>query len=215
MAEEGFACFGTEIPSFSFADAETGHESGSIPIVYKNGKIEDLRFDSDFFDAVSIWHVLEHVRDPRSTLSEISRVLKPNGILMIAVPNYGSIQAALFGKHWFHRDLPRHLYHFTRECLLERLTEFGMEAILVETRSIDQNILGFIQSAENLIFSGKRANAFYFLLKFQKRATLRAFGWIQYGCLALILLPPAILEDLIFTSLGLGATLIIYAKKQA
>lgn len=73
------------------------------------------------FDAITLWHVLEHVTDLESTLSYFSTHLNPNGALIIAVPNHISFDAKHYEEFWAAYDVPRHLYHFepkTIEALL-------------------------------------------------------------------------------------------------
>jgi len=67
------------------------------------------------FDCITLWHVLEHFHDPLKYLSEISRILKQNGICLIALPNSGSYDAEHYGSYWAAYDLPRHLWHFSPE----------------------------------------------------------------------------------------------------
>jgi SAM-dependent methyltransferase len=64
------------------------------------------------FDCITLWHVLEHFHDPFKYASEISRLLKPGGVCVIALPNSSSFDAEHFGKFWAAYDVPRHLWHF-------------------------------------------------------------------------------------------------------
>lgn len=68
---------------------------------------------SQKFDAVTMWHVLEHVHQLHEYLDEISRVLKQDGVALFALPNYKSKDAAHYQEYWAAYDVPRHLYHFT------------------------------------------------------------------------------------------------------
>jgi SAM-dependent methyltransferase len=70
-------------------------------------------FPAGDFDAISLWHVLEHVHDLYPYLHRIKDLLKPNGIVFIAVPNYTSYDARKYGSAWAAYDVPRHLYHFS------------------------------------------------------------------------------------------------------
>ncbi len=65
------------------------------------------------YDAISLWHVLEHVHDLHGYLQTFSRILKPGGKLIIAVPNYTSYDATVYQQYWAAYDVPRHLYHFS------------------------------------------------------------------------------------------------------
>jgi 2-polyprenyl-3-methyl-5-hydroxy-6-metoxy-1,4-benzoquinol methylase len=65
------------------------------------------------FDVITLWHVLEHVHDLNEYLSIFYKLLKPNGRLIIAVPNYTSYDAQYYHEYWAAYDVPRHLYHFS------------------------------------------------------------------------------------------------------
>jgi 2-polyprenyl-3-methyl-5-hydroxy-6-metoxy-1,4-benzoquinol methylase len=74
---------------------------------------EDISaLQSESFDSITLWHVLEHFHDPYKYASEIRRLLKPNGTCIIALPNSSSFDAWHFGKFWAAYDVPRHLWHF-------------------------------------------------------------------------------------------------------
>ncbi len=78
------------------------------------------------FDVISMWHVLEHVPDIENQIKELKRLLKPNGSIIIAVPNFKSYDAMHYGSFWAAFDVPRHLWHFSKNAI-ERL--FLKEAI--------------------------------------------------------------------------------------
>ena len=84
--------------------------------------LEDADLPADSFDMVSLLHVLEHVPDPRATLKAAYRLLRPGGILLLALPNAGSMEAKVFGASWYPLDLPRHFWGFSPQTLT-RLTE--------------------------------------------------------------------------------------------
>ena len=65
------------------------------------------------FDAITLWHVLEHVHDLQGYVENFSQLLKADGKLIIAVPNYTSKDAQTYGTYWAAYDVPRHLYHFS------------------------------------------------------------------------------------------------------
>jgi 2-polyprenyl-3-methyl-5-hydroxy-6-metoxy-1,4-benzoquinol methylase len=68
-------------------------------------------------DVITLWHVLEHVHDVDYHLNLFSRLLKPDGILVIAVPNFRSYDAEVYGAFWAAYDVPRHLWHFSRNAI--------------------------------------------------------------------------------------------------
>ncbi|CAN5234812.1 class I SAM-dependent methyltransferase [soil metagenome] len=72
-------------------------------------------FKSDKFDVITLWHVLEHVGDLKTQIIEIEHLLKRNGLLIIAVPNFKSYDAQYYKEYWAAFDVPRHLWHFSRQ----------------------------------------------------------------------------------------------------
>jgi len=69
------------------------------------------------FDVITMWHVLEHVPDVEKQIKELKRLLKPNGTILIAVPNFNSFDAKHYGKFWAAYDVPRHLWHFSKTAI--------------------------------------------------------------------------------------------------
>ena len=69
------------------------------------------------FDVITMWHVLEHIDDLRYQTEQLHRLLKDNGRLVIAVPNYKSYDAEYYKDKWAAYDVPRHLNHFHKESL--------------------------------------------------------------------------------------------------
>ncbi|GEP49997.1 methyltransferase [Flavobacterium noncentrifugens] len=68
-------------------------------------------------DVITMWHVLEHVSNVEAQISELKRLLKPNGTIFIAVPNFKSYDAQHYGEFWAAYDVPRHLYHFSKTAI--------------------------------------------------------------------------------------------------
>ncbi|WP_309607835.1 class I SAM-dependent methyltransferase [Flavobacterium sp.] len=66
------------------------------------------------FDVITMWHVLEHVPNLKEQISELKRLLKPNGTIIIAVPNFKSYDAKYYKEFWAAYDVPRHLWHFSK-----------------------------------------------------------------------------------------------------
>lgn len=99
----------------------------------KNYNIHPLESDELFklpngkFDAITLWHVLEHVHDLHQYVKRIKEVLAKNGVLFIAVPNYTSLDAASYKEHWAAYDVPRHLYHFSPKSMEVLMKSHGME----------------------------------------------------------------------------------------
>ncbi len=75
------------------------------------------QFQGHQFDVVTLWHVLEHIPNLEETISQLSELVKSNGILIIAVPNFKSYDAKHYNKYWAAFDVPRHLWHFSKESM--------------------------------------------------------------------------------------------------
>ncbi len=78
-------------------------------------KSSDLENHS--IDVITMWHVLEHVPDVGAQISELKRLLKPDGLIVIAVPNFKSHDAEIYGSNWAAYDVPRHLWHFSKTAI--------------------------------------------------------------------------------------------------
>ena len=90
-----------------------------------NRKTKNAVFDSahlskvqkESFDVITLWHVLEHLPKLEDHIAVLKKLLKPHGVLIIAVPNYKSYDAKVYGTHWAAFDVPRHLWHFSKESI--------------------------------------------------------------------------------------------------
>ena len=83
------------------------------------------------FDVITLWHVLEHIPELNDVIIWLKNYLKPTGRLIIAVPNADSYDANYFHQHWAAYDVPRHLYHFTKNTLIQLVNKhrFCIESI--------------------------------------------------------------------------------------
>ncbi len=75
------------------------------------------------FDVITLWHVLEHLPNLDDTIKTIERLLKPDGVLIIAVPNFRSYDAKHYRNFWAAFDVPRHLWHFSRKSMTVLFSE--------------------------------------------------------------------------------------------
>jgi 2-polyprenyl-3-methyl-5-hydroxy-6-metoxy-1,4-benzoquinol methylase len=73
--------------------------------------------ESNSFDVITMWHVLEHVPNLENQIKELKRLVKPNGTIIIAVPNYKSYDANYYGKFWAAFDAPIHFWHFSKTAI--------------------------------------------------------------------------------------------------
>ena len=68
-------------------------------------------------DVITMWHVLEHVPNVENQIKELKRLLKPNGSIIIAVPNFNAYDAKYYDSYWAAFDVPRHLWHFSKKAI--------------------------------------------------------------------------------------------------
>jgi 2-polyprenyl-3-methyl-5-hydroxy-6-metoxy-1,4-benzoquinol methylase len=98
-----------------------------------NIKLEDTnelyRLEQGYYDAITMWHVLEHVHDLSAYIRQLSFLLKDKGRLFIAVPNYTAKDAAMYKKYWAAYDVPRHLYHFSPKAMEKLMQNHGLKIV--------------------------------------------------------------------------------------
>lgn len=98
--------------------------------------LNDLKKDQ-YFDVITLFHVLEHIHDLRKTVKTLLKHLKDDGKLIIAVPNHESADAKRYGDFWAGWDVPRHLYHFNRKAMESFRNEFGLHLIDIKPLVFD------------------------------------------------------------------------------
>lgn len=104
-------------------------------------------------DAIALWHVIEHLRDPWALIARAVEQLNPNGILVIAAPNPDAFQFGIFGSRWTHVDAPRHVHLLPISLLRRKLTALGLEELLTTTTdrgSLGWNEFGWVFSLTNM-----------------------------------------------------------------
>ncbi|MCI0420186.1 MAG: class I SAM-dependent methyltransferase [Acidobacteria bacterium] len=166
-------------------------------------------FQDGSFDLVVLWHVLEHLDAPGETLDETARILKPGGLLILEVPNLSSFQARLSGRHWFHLDLDRHLYHFTRQGLHQLLAKTGFQTLQTSTFSWEQSPFGVLQSLLNAL--GFPREQLYRMLK--RETSPRTLGKLLQLLTASLLALPSTAFAVTEAAANSGGVLSVKARK--
>lgn len=90
-------------------------------------KSETANLNSKSFDVITMWHVLEHIPDLQLQIKELKRLLKPNGFVIIAVPNFKSYDAKQYNSFWAAYDVPRHLWHFSKTSIQKIFEEENLK----------------------------------------------------------------------------------------
>jgi SAM-dependent methyltransferase len=162
------------------------------------------------FDCITLWHSLEHMRDPSLILQQAHALLAEKGLLFIAVPNARGWQARLFGTKWMHRDVPRHLYHFAPASLQSLLMANGFGACRQWHHEFEYDLMGWSQSVLNCISS--TPNVFFKLLTGRRpkiRGLVKFMHVVGGTVLSLIALPLVPLAAF----MGMGGTVVVASKK--
>jgi SAM-dependent methyltransferase len=177
--------------------------------------VEELVAAGASYDAVVLWHVAEHLHTPEVTVRAIARLLRPGGVLLVAVPNFGSPEARIGRAGWFHLDVPRHLVHFTPATLTAILDAAGFRPVKVTRLVPEYDLFSFVQTAENRL--GLPPNLLYDVLR-RPEARLRRqqSGRVLAGAavgLAVPLSIAAVVIAPIAATARRSATIAVYAVR--
>lgn len=119
--ENGWSVTGIE-PNQSareIANSKTNNQVFDIP------KLDQL--DKNSYDCITLWHVLEHLPDLNTQINLLKSLLKKDGTLIIAVPNYKSYDAQYYKEFWAAYDVPRHLWHFSQKSIITLFSRIHMK----------------------------------------------------------------------------------------
>jgi 2-polyprenyl-3-methyl-5-hydroxy-6-metoxy-1,4-benzoquinol methylase len=100
----------------------------------------------EVFDAITLWHVLEHVHELHPTIDALKKTLKQDGRLFVAVPNYTSADANKYKEYWAAYDVPRHLYHFSPASMMKLAEIHGMEITKFQPMWFDSYYISLVSS---------------------------------------------------------------------
>ena len=135
MARQGWQCTGVELTDEVELQIDP---SGWFEAYFGDRALEQLTPEQ--YDLITMWHVLEHLKDPVSTLRQARRLLKPGGRILVAVPNFGGLSARAFGPYWEATMPPWHLQQFNPRSLGLALCEAGFS--LSEVRGFGDAVRG-------------------------------------------------------------------------
>jgi SAM-dependent methyltransferase len=180
----GFKPHGMDV---SARAAEIAGRQYGIPV--RQGGIGSRVWDGQTFDFITMFHVLEHVPEPKLALESVRELLRPGGRLIIQVPNISSVQARIFGRLWYGLDVPRHVINFTPRALGHLLEEIGFGFRLSTRFSLRDNPASIASSLVPQLDPVRR--------KGRRRSNPIVDGPLEvaYFGLFLLALPPAFLES--------------------
>jgi len=120
MKTEGWKITGLEPDENARVKAKTLYGIEPQPSI----NIFNLSINS--YDAITMWHVLEHVHQLHEYIEQLKNMLTDKGKIFIAVPNYTSYDAQHYGQFWAAYDVPRHLYHFSPASMKKLVEQHGL-----------------------------------------------------------------------------------------
>lgn len=135
MKKKGFDVYGVE----SNAKARNICLQSNIEVQSTESKLPLASYDT-----LSLWHVLEHLPEPESRLATYRDLLKPEGILVIAVPNFESHDRIHYQQHWAALDVPRHLWHFTPKGLINMAEASGFDLLQKRALGLDVFYISYL-----------------------------------------------------------------------
>jgi 2-polyprenyl-3-methyl-5-hydroxy-6-metoxy-1,4-benzoquinol methylase len=157
---------GWEVQGTEFSEQSAAHARDVLNLPILTGDVTELQLPAASFDAIVMWHVLEHFSEPSQTIAEVARLLGPGGVFFCAVPNFGGIEARFARDKWFHLDVTRHLNHFTLPVLTKLLTANGLAVRQQSFVALEYDYFSFTQSVLNRL--GLRHNLLYNMLRGSK-----------------------------------------------
>jgi 2-polyprenyl-3-methyl-5-hydroxy-6-metoxy-1,4-benzoquinol methylase len=116
---------------------KAGNFAHQVNGIQVTGKLAGLSPDQAPFNCITMWHVLEHLHDLNESVEMVRKMLSPDGVFIVAVPNCNSWDAERYGKYWAAYDVPRHLYHFTEKSIQALLKNHGFEIIKMLPQKLD------------------------------------------------------------------------------
>lgn len=140
MKKAGWNVTGLEPNEGARKVAQQAHSLDLLPVT------ELFSLPPNNFDAITLWHVLEHVHDVKKYVAAFKRLLTGNGKLFIAVPNYTSYDAKSYGSDWAAYDVPRHLYHFTPKTMQWLMKNEGLKIIEIKPMWFDSFYVSLLSS---------------------------------------------------------------------
>jgi 2-polyprenyl-3-methyl-5-hydroxy-6-metoxy-1,4-benzoquinol methylase len=204
LKNRGFRVRGVDFSSEAAAIAKSEND-----IEVQVGSVEDVHFPDASFDVVTLFHVMEHVTNPRRVLSEVSRILRPNGAVILQVPNIESWQFKMFGAQWYGLDIPRHVIDYSKKSMLKLLTDSGFLTVRLRQFNLRDNAPALVSSLFPSLDPISRG------VRRRKRNIRESpmMAWFKHGAYLLFVIcayPIAILES----AFGCGATIMLEARKK-
>ncbi|MFQ5864085.1 MAG: class I SAM-dependent methyltransferase [bacterium] len=160
--------------------------------------LDETKIKENYYDIITMWHVLEHLFQPLETLKLVQQVLKDEGWLLIAVPNISSFDARFYLNNWAPLDAPRHLQHFVPKSLKGLIETAELEVVDFQHMPLD--------ACYNCLLS-----EFLILAQKPKWKVLQPFFLLRGVSIALISMIEG--SRFINKTSGLGSSILYFVKK--
>ena len=182
MAALGWQCSGCNV-----SEAALKIASRKLPNARLYCKtLEELPFERDAFEAISLWHTLEHLPEPLLTLKRLYDMVVPGGRLVIAVPNIESFEAQILGKYWVEADIPGHLFFFSVRTLKSLVAKAGFKCLYVRPQvhpsSVSDSVDFFLDDLLGVKRSRQRMAVYHALFA----STVMSYVLGNWGCIELV-----------------------------
>ena len=147
LKKKGWSVYGTE---FSLTSAEAAKKKVGDDAIFVNNDLDELKNININFNIITLWHVLEHLKNPKKLANLIDEKLINKGFVVIEVPNFDSLQCFIDKNNWIHLECPRHVTHFTKKSLFNLFDNKKFKIIKSSTFSVEYGFYGMLQSLLNL-----------------------------------------------------------------
>lgn len=168
----GTGHFLNHIDQFNYETMGLEPDADARSFAEKQGvNVKDLEvlhsLENNSWDAITMWHVLEHVYDLRKDFEKFSNLLKTGGVFFIAVPNHMSFDAQYYKEYWAAYDVPRHLYHFKEKDVIALASQFGLEHVTTLPMKYDSYYVSMLSESYK---GGGKLSAFFKGYKSNRKA---------------------------------------------
>jgi SAM-dependent methyltransferase len=210
--QHGWDAYGVEPSSAGRSGAA---EHGVLDRMFFSG-INEVPLEKESIDLVTLWHSLEHAEAPHEILSAAHALLRPEGRILVSLPNYEGLAMKWFPKQFFHLETPRHLWHFSPESFGRLLNRCGFQLLRVSHFSLEYSPFGWWQTWLNVF--GLELNSLYRWLKrgdpfTRQKGIAKAVAVIETVGFSILVLPLSFGLSLFEALVRKGMILTVFAEK--
>ncbi len=152
--------FGIDISKYA-----TGFAVKELNVNAKYGTISDLNFSQQYFDVITMWDVIEHVKDPNKYIDKISNIIRTGGLLVLSTGNIESLMFKIQKKKWHLLIPPKHLFYFSPKTISMLLNKYGFRVLNIENEGQYTNLGYMMDKLKRLHVKNKTINFFSTIMK--------------------------------------------------